>query len=181
GTGLGLSISKQLVELMGGHIRVESQLGKGSSFIFNIKAEPTGTTKEVEATKPPFMPSKARRALIVDDDAANRLVMSKMLACFNFKTDTASSSERALQRLNEKNYDIIFMDLQMPGESGYVSTKRIRKGQPNAAHKQVPIIAFTADASPGVSQQIHPVGFDGILVKPVNMQDISHLLEQISV
>ena len=164
---------------MGGHISVESKLGKGSSFIFNIKAEPTGTTKEVEATKPLLMPNKARRALIVDNDAANRLVMSKMLACFNFKTDTASSSEQALKRLSEKNYDIIFMDLQMPRESGYVLTKRIRNGQPNAAHKQVPIIAFTADASPDARQQIHQVGFDEILVKPVNMQDISHLLEQI--
>jgi two-component system CheB/CheR fusion protein len=180
GTGLGLSISKQLIELMGGQIEVQSEPGVGSSFIFTLQAEPTDAPEE---SRPPVQAIEASnrelRALIVDDDAANRMVMDKMLEKLNIKSDTAFNGSQAMERLGEQSYDCIFMDLQMPGDSGYVVTKKIRSGQPNAAHKTVPIIAFTADASSEAHDRIDQGGFDGILVKPVSMQGIGQVIDKL--
>jgi len=179
GTGLGLSISKQLIELMGGQIKVESAPGVGSSFIFSIKAEPTDAPEENNEPETIKRLEGERQALIVDDDSANRVVMNKMLERLNFKSDTVTSGEQALQLLAEKQYDCIFMDLQMPGDSGYVVTKKIRSGLPNATNKAVPIVAFTADASAETHERVDHGGFDGILVKPVSMHSISHLLNEL--
>lgn len=179
GTGLGLSIVKQLVDLMGGDIAVNSIYTKGSSFVITLPQEVIGDTKigkldleerhELnvrEHYKQSFEAPKAR-VLIVDDNETNLMVAQKLLRDTKVKTDIAGSGEECLKKTLQNHYDVIFMDHLMPAMDGIECLHRIRT-QTGGLNQDIPVVILTANAG-GENQELYRrEGFDGYLLKPVS-------------
>lgn len=171
GTGIGLTIVKQLVELQGGKIFVNSTLGRGSEFHFRIsmlkvKSQGQGDDKQddgfdVPAVKPndgsPYI-------LVVDDNPMNRLLVIKILQKQNIATDWAENGQIALEKVAANNYDMILMDLQMPVMDGYEATRKIRAM--DNTKKDIPIIAMTAHAMDGERERCLSIGMNDFIPKP---------------
>jgi signal transduction histidine kinase/CheY-like chemotaxis protein len=176
GTGLGLAIVRQLVELMGGRVSVESVVGEGSSFRLEIPlplAE-VGVGAALPAAPPPEAPSEAAtlalRVLAVDDNAVNLLVLEQLLTSFGQTVAKASSGPEALEALAAETFDLVLMDIQMPGMSGIEALQRLRaQAGPNRA---VPVIALTADVTSGGRQRYLDLGFTDHSSKPIQLQDL---------
>ena len=180
GTGLGLIISKQLVEMMGGRIDVESEKGKGSSFYFILKFK-LGCQMEKKQKNP--LPKiiktiKPLNILLVEDDSINQRVVAKMLKEKGHKVETANNGVEALELFEKGNYDVILMDIQMPEMDGIEATKRIRKL--NVMGNQTPIIALTAYALQGDRERFLALGMDGYVSKPIQMNELFDTLEAIT-
>ncbi|MGE5630375.1 MAG: PAS domain S-box protein [Caulobacteraceae bacterium] len=170
GTGLGLAISKQLVEKMGGSIRVESAKGKGSSFYFTVKLGIGNITIDTSIDAPSIKKtSHPLQILLVEDDKVNQMVIARMIREAGHKIITANNGIEALQILNEKEIDIVLMDIQMPDMDGIEATRRIRAKE-TAAGKRIPIIAITAYALQGDKERFLSVGMDGYISKPIQMK-----------
>ena len=164
GTGLGLSIVKQLVESQGGTLSVESKEGKGSTFSFILSFEKTAIESEVEAESvaPPLIQNLT--VLVVEDVKLNQLLMRIILEDLGIAVDMAENGKIALEMLKINQYDIIFMDLQMPEMNGYEATEYIR----NTMNSQVPIIALTADVTTVDVEKCKAIGMDDYISKPID-------------
>jgi PAS domain S-box-containing protein len=178
GTGLGLVISKQLVQMMGGEIRVESQKGKGSTFSFSLKFMLAGELSY--PTQDPFNPihtTKPLRILIVEDDKVNLMVLALMLKEKGHFTESASNGFEALLLHAKNQYDVIFMDIQMPIMDGIEATAKIREREGESRH--TPIIALTAFALVGDREKFLSYGLDEYIPKPIKMGDLFQLLDEV--
>ena len=168
GTGLGLSICRHLVGKMNGSIRVESKPGRGSIFSFNIildknkSSASSGKDNMIE-----FKWKRAPEILVADDSAINRKITTLFIEACNCKIDTAENGAEALTRFNNKNYDLIIMDLQMPEMDGIEATVSIREIEKNKLSPAVPIIAITANALQGEKEKCINSGMNDYLTKPV--------------
>ena len=183
GTGLGLSIVKEFVELMDGEITVNSIYTQGSTFIVRIPQEIADESAVGELSMETRHALNARKhyrqsfeapdanILAVDDNAANLLVVKKLLRDTKVSIDTASSAEEALKKTLEKSYHVIFMDHLMPGMDGIECMHRIRE-QTGGYNKTSRIIALTANAGSDNKTLYAKEGFDGYLLKPVNGSDL---------
>ena len=169
GTGLGLVIARQLVELMGGELNVESQAGKGTTFWFDVPFERI----EEHAEEPGLAPADllGKRVLVVDDNATSREILHHMLVRKSFRVDTADSGEAALrmietqQRENAEPYGLVLMDWKMPGLDGIETTRRIKN---NLQLDFVPsILMVSAFGREEIMHEAEQAGLDGFLVKPV--------------
>jgi len=169
GTGLGLSITKQLVDLMNGHIRVESELGKGSVFYIELPLEPV-QKEEITPSRSNIITSGPVRlhgsVLIVDDNPINRKVALKMLTPCGLDIEAVPSGEAAIEMVNRRSFDCILMDIQMPGINGIEATRMIRN-LPNAANGTV-IIALTANAFQKDIDNYLASGMDDYINKPID-------------
>ena len=174
GTGLGLSISKKLVNLMGGELRVKSKLGEGSCFSFILDFEKTVSIAKIKENNfnkkfPGFS------VLVVDDNEMNLMVASRFFKKWGLKVGNASSGDQALKRLRKDNYDIVFMDLQMPNMSGFEALKAIRK---NKEYNEIPIVALTADSSLSIEKDIVNKGFSDGVLKPFHPEELLEVLNE---
>lgn len=166
GTGLGLSIAKQLVELHGGIIRVQSTVNKGSSFTFFLLLKiyegeyPKG--KRIEETEKKISGCKI---LIAEDNPVNQLLIKETLIDFGIHLDIAENGWEALKLFEKNDYDLILMDIQMPEMDGYQATKHIRQND-NVNKSKIPIIAMTAHAMKGEDQKAIIAGMNDYISKP---------------
>ena len=176
GTGLGLAITKKLVKMMDGDIRVESDIGVGSRFIFTIKAQIIRNYIEQEKTKAIYSALPADlRVLVAEDNELNQKIVSALLKKINVHADVAFNGVEVLELLKEKKYDIILMDIEMPEMDGIEATVRIKS---NANYKSIFVVALTAHALTGERERILNHGFDDYLTKPIHLKDLRDLFSK---
>ncbi len=178
GTGLGLVISKQLVEMMGGKLRVMSIKVCGSTFLFNLKFNLNGEIRsKPQVSSIITKAQKPFNILIVEDDKVNLTVITRILKEKGHSVDTANNGLEALKLHKQKRYDTILMDIQMPQMDGIEATRRIRERESLSSH--TPIIALTAHALHGDRERFLSLGMDEYLSKPINMNDLFQLIDHV--
>ncbi len=168
GTGLGLSISKELVTLFGTSLNVQSTIGKGSTFSFEIdieinKINITNTTPIANEINN----LKHLKILVAEDNSINRLVLITFLKKWKINYVEVSNGKIALEKYEEEEFDLILMDLEMPIMDGYTAVELLRK-----KHCNIPIIAFTAALYDGMEADLKTRGFNDYLHKPFNPKDL---------
>jgi len=176
GAGLGLSICNKLCALMGGSMGVTSTSGSGSTFQFTIAA---ARVAETETTEPVSnaCAGETLEVLVVDDQRINLTVASALLNQLGHATTTADDPEVALRLTDEKAFDLILMDIQMPLCDGIELTKRIRASEgPNTT---TPVIAFTASTMQEERDRYAREGLNGCLAKPIEMRSLTAMLEEL--
>jgi signal transduction histidine kinase/ActR/RegA family two-component response regulator len=175
GTGLGLAISKKLVEMMGGRIGVQSEVGKGSTFWVELTLPvASGDVKQETEPSPTFCLAGVR-VLLAEDNEVNRLVAVRMLETFGCKVDTALNGAQAVEKALADKYDLILMDVQMPEMDGYEATRHIREVERTTGEHRI-IIAMTAHSLESDRQACLETGMDDYLSKPVKRERLAETL-----
>lgn len=175
GTGLGLAITKKLLQLCNSEIMVNSVEGEGTSFSFTMNfGKAIVEVKELPEVIQP-VEFTGKRILVVDDNEINVLIAKRILTKFGLVVDAAFSGEEAIEKVQQSIYDLIFMDIQMPGMDGFETTKMIR-GMSDYYLKQIPIIALTASTLQNEYSKFKESGMNGHILKPFNPEDIRNLL-----
>jgi signal transduction histidine kinase/CheY-like chemotaxis protein/HPt (histidine-containing phosphotransfer) domain-containing protein len=180
GTGLGLAITKRLVEMQGGDVRVDSEVGKGSTFRVTLPCEvaPVAAKAISQRTEPldQLLPSPAvARLLVVEDNLVNQKVVLAILRKKGYRIDVANDGREALARLNSTAYDLVLMDVQMPILDGLEATRLIRR---EARWDYLPIIAMTAHAMNGDRERCLQAGMNAYISKPVQPAHLIATIER---
>lgn len=180
GTGLGLSITKKLLELQDSRIQLESEVGKGSCFFFDLYFSPAKTARSTAAplALDPFDVAEDfdnARILLVEDNKINVMVAKKFLSRWNLKVDVAYNGQEAIDEIKARDYELVLMDLNMPVMDGYEATASIR-AMDDPKYRALPIIALSASAISDYRSKAIEVGMDEFVTKPFNPRELYDVL-----
>tara|TARA_R110000868_G_scaffold36074_2_gene128415 strand:- start:8244 stop:10010 length:1767 start_codon:yes stop_codon:yes gene_type:complete len=185
GTGLGLAICKRLLELMDSDLKLESEVGKGSSFSFKLKLNKSSMADYQQDVYDFDVQSihqqenlKGARILVAEDNKINIMVIEKFLSKWQVDFDIAENGLIAINMAMEKTYDMILMDLQMPVMNGFEASKAIRESG-NPLNKVMPIYALSASTGMDIKNQLGEYGIDGLICKPFNPTELFKTLTNI--
>jgi len=176
GTGLGLTITKQLIEMMGGTIRVESTLGQGSRFIFHILLKEGEEPEEIRQQEAAL---KGLRILAVDDNPTNLRVISLMLKRLHMNADSTTEGTHALRMADEAHragepYAIVLLDARMPGMDGFMVAEALHQ---DPRHRDASLVMITSAGQRGDTERCKELGFSAYLTKPVSLTELRIALE----
>lgn len=177
GTGLGLAIVKKLIELHGSDIKVESESGKGTQFIFSLKLKKVAAIVETVGTNGSF-DLNGRKVLLAEDNPVNAMIAKKLLSNWGIITDHAQNGIEAVKKAETNTYDYILMDIHMPEMDGFEATEIIRKSK--GINAEIPIFALTADIS-AVEHESYFSVFSGFLLKPIEIDKLKIALSTVKV
>jgi signal transduction histidine kinase/DNA-binding NarL/FixJ family response regulator len=183
GSGLGLTISKRLVELMGGRIWVESQVGKGSVFSFAVPLEIRARTRRRTAVPVGTGPEPALPALhilLVEDSPDNRTITVAYLKDTPYRVDIAENGAIACEKFTAGHYDLVLMDRQMPVMDGLTATRAIREWEQANRRSPTPIVALTAAALKGDQEQCMAAGCTAYLTKPIKQEVLLQAIKELA-
>ncbi|MFT3936971.1 MAG: ATP-binding protein [Chitinophagaceae bacterium] len=179
GTGLGLSICKNLIEMQGGELWVESKMNEGSVFRFIIpyKKNDAPVTESIQSPSTNYSLLGKRRVLVAEDVELNQFLAKHIMQGWGFDVTIAENGQKAVQALEEADYDLVLMDIQMPEMDGITATQHIRK-MPNSGKATIPIIALTANALKGDSDTYINAGMNDYLSKPFTEASLFAIIKQ---
>ena len=176
GTGLGLGIVRRIVTRMGGAIEVQSTRGKGSTFRLVLPLEPTSAPVAEIPPPPETAPCPSLRILVVEDNYFNRLIVREMLKQDGHAVTEAANGEEGLLAAETQDFDLILMDISMPGLDGIAATQRLRA--PGGRNAATPVLALTAHAMPEDLRRFRAAGMRHVLFKPVDRAILREALAQ---
>ncbi|MDP3492182.1 MAG: ATP-binding protein [Hyphomonadaceae bacterium] len=179
GTGLGLSISRDLVEMMGGEITVDSQLGVGSTFRASVPAEciERAPAVQVQDDKRDILPSTDVRILVAEDNAVNQLVIKTLLMQAGIAPTIVANGSEAVEAWQAEDWSVILMDVQMPVMDGARATARIRQLERETGRNRTPIVGLSANAMPHQTRDYIAAGMDACVAKPIEVRALLDALE----
>jgi signal transduction histidine kinase/CheY-like chemotaxis protein len=175
GTGLGLTIVKKIVELLGGKINLKSKVNEGSIFTFELSFKIAKKPREIriknkEINNKSFVDKKI---LVVEDNKINQMITEKMLKNKGIQCEIIDNGEKAIEMCRNKNYDLILMDVHLPGINGTIATQQIRKFDTTT-----PIIALTAISLNENREMLLSFGMNDVITKPFNPDDFYNVIDK---
>ena len=179
GTGLGLAICKRIVAAMAGEMGVASVPGRGSTFWFTVTMPPGRCLPTAIGEAAPAAEAASVRPLsilLVDDHELNRELLCQILQGAGHRVSSANDGEIAVGMVRDGAFDVVFMDMHMPGLDGLAATRLLRS-LPNGKGR-IPVVALTADAMPAMRDQAMRLGFDAFLTKPIGLDDLTDCLRR---
>lgn len=178
GTGLGLAITKQLIEVQGGMINVDSELKKGTTFTFTVPFSIGSTGREEKETNKKIGEEalEGLNIAVAEDNKANQLVIRQVLSRWKINVTLLDNGKKAVEYLEKETPDLLFMDLQMPEMNGFDAVEIIRDKNSKVLKHDLPVLALTADVFPETRDRIYESGMNDYLLKPLEIDKLKDKL-----